>query len=345
MTEINSREWPVEDREAVSACPVCGSNHRYLLYDGLTDLIFFCAPGQWQLYKCSECGSAYLDPRPTPETIGRAYANYYTHDQESSKAKSPFRRLRRAVVNGYRNRKYGTKEFPALSWGYWLAHMLPGQRATVDALMRHLPLSKAGNRLLDIGCGNGDFLARAKNAGWEVQGVETDRKAVEVARKRGVVVHLDLPDALKGQYGSFDGITLSHVIEHIHDPQGLLRECHKLLKPGGWLWVETPNIDSLGSRRFGKNWRGLEPPRHLVLFTRSSLLRSFKAAGFRNFVDMPYREQYCNINAACEAIRQGLDPTNCRPTLLQRLKCVIPSFRARYDLEAREFVTVRAEKK
>lgn len=344
-TEISLNEWPAEDLEAVSVCPACGSGHRDLLYDGLTDRVFYCAPGTWQIYNCKDCGSAYLDPRPTAETIGMAYASYYTHRSESFAEMSLFRRLRRMLVNGYRNRKYGTTESPSLSLGYWLAQFLPRQRARVDATMRHLPKPKPGNRLLDIGCGNGDFLVRAKDGGWETEGVEPDPEAAEVARSRGIKVHVGTVDAMRDQNERFDGITLSHVIEHVYDPVALLRECCKLLKPGGWVWIDTPNIESLGHMRFGKNWLGLDPPRHLMIFNRSSLLKSLAKAGFTGIEDMPYRVLYFSLSAASEAISRGLDPFDATPTVLHCAKNLIPSFKARYKLGVREYVTVRAEKR
>lgn len=79
----------------------------------------------------------------------------------------------------------------------------------------------------------------------------------------------------------FDVITLNHVIEHVSDPIELLRSCYRLLKLGGQLWLQTPNIDSLGSRRYGRHWRGLEPPRHLVLFDPVSLRSALHQAGFQ----------------------------------------------------------------
>ncbi len=80
----------------------------------------------------------------------------------------------------------------------------------------------------------------------------------------------------------FDLITLSHVIEHVHYPIDLLRACHRLLKPGGVLWLETPNIKSYGHRFYGRFWRGLEPPRHLVIFSPSGLFSILNDTGFVN---------------------------------------------------------------
>jgi 2-polyprenyl-3-methyl-5-hydroxy-6-metoxy-1,4-benzoquinol methylase len=87
-------------------------------------------------------------------------------------------------------------------------------------------------------------------------------------------------DALDGQAAIFDVITLSHVIEHVHDVGGTLRACHRLLKPGGRLWLETPNVAALGHKVFGVNWRGLEAPRHLVLFSAPALKQLLQDAGF-----------------------------------------------------------------
>ena len=75
-------------------------------------------------------------------------------------------------------------------------------------------------------------------------------------------------------------MTLSHVIEHMHDPAGDVRRIHAMLRPGGLLWIGTPNLEALSFRRFGADWRGLEPPRHLVLFTTASLDRLIRDAGF-----------------------------------------------------------------
>src|SRR6266852_6812100 len=72
-------DWPSEGLEAVKCCPVCDSGQRTQLYSNLIDNVFYTAPGHWTLYRCQGCGSAYLDPRPTPEFIHLAYRNYYTH--------------------------------------------------------------------------------------------------------------------------------------------------------------------------------------------------------------------------------------------------------------------------
>src|SRR5690606_4600196 len=72
----------------------------------------------------------------------------------------------------------------------------------------------------------------------------------------------------------------SHVLEHVYDPSGLLSECYRLLKPGGHLRVVVPNPKSWGHKLFGSRWRGLEPPRHLHLFTPEALRMLSERAGF-----------------------------------------------------------------
>jgi SAM-dependent methyltransferase len=121
-----------------------------------------------------------------------------------------------------------------------------------------------------------------RSQGWNIQGVEIDRKSAMIATKTfGIPVHIGTLEEAKYSNGYFDAITLSHVIEHVHDPIILLRECFRILKPSGCLVVSTPNITSLGHARFERNWRGLEPPRHLYLFSRSTIENIASKAGFQ----------------------------------------------------------------
>jgi SAM-dependent methyltransferase len=108
--------------------------------------------------------------------------------------------------------------------------------------------------------------------------------------------------------GGYDVITLSHVIEHVHDPSALLRAIYRMLRPGGLLWLETPNLDSLGHARFGRNWRGLEPPRHLLLFSVDSLKFALAQAGFTRLRQHWRGLSVFDVLPASEAIRDGRDP-------------------------------------
>jgi SAM-dependent methyltransferase len=86
---------------------------------------------------------------------------------------------------------------------------------------------------------------------------------------------------------TFDAVTLHHVIEHVPDPARTLNECRRVLKRGGRLVVSTPNAASLGHREFGQDWRGLETPRHLHVFSMNAMHRILRTAGFEAITIQP----------------------------------------------------------
>jgi 2-polyprenyl-3-methyl-5-hydroxy-6-metoxy-1,4-benzoquinol methylase len=339
-------EWPASELEPVNACPVCGSEKRELLHTGLTDRVFFCAPGEWAMYRCSVCESGYLDPRPTGNSIGLAYQRYFTHDEiVDFRSLSFSRKVRRTLANGYRNWRYGTKCRPATVLGVVALAPLPAARAIIDAGMRRLQKAEAGKRLLDVGCGNGSFLLLARSAGWDVFGVDFDARAVEAANRQGLNVRLGGMEELDPALDQFDVITLSHVIEHVPQPVMMLQRCYELLRPGGGVWIETPNISSQGHRLFGKNWRGLEPPRHLVLFTLESMKGALKTAGFSGIEPQPYRPLCRSLFAASKAIAGGVDPYSGQAEAMVDPRAIREAeWLAKRDPSSREFLTVKAWK-
>lgn len=276
--------WPPASLEHVPLCPVCTACERQVMYRELIDDSFRVAAGYWTLYRCEQCGCAWLDPRPDRDSIGEAYGTYYTHgvDDETARksAASGLRRFRLALFNGYTNARYGTQREPASAWGPWLLRLAGRHRQRLDAAFRYLPRPRPGQTLLDVGCGNGDFLLQARDAGWTVRGIDPDPKAVQAARRRGLDACEGSVDTLADMPDRFDAITLSHVLEHVHDPVRTLADIHRLLRPGGHVYIDTPNIDSRGAARWGIHWRGLEAPRHLVLFSMDGLLGLLGRAGF-----------------------------------------------------------------
>ncbi len=310
----DNRPWPTDGLERVEQCPICGNPNRSLLYEGLIDKIFFCAPGQWSLYRCTDCGSAYLDPRPTPATIGLAYNAYYTHEEPNDTPKGWIGRLKRGLRNGYLNDLYRMQLRPAHKAGGWIIPLLP-QKRRIDESVRHLPPDCKPGNLVDIGCGNGEFLQIARALGWETWGIDLDPKAVETALKTGATVTQGgLPDTgLPSE--RFDVVTLSHVIEHVHDPLATLKEIFRILKPGGQIWLATPNLNSFGHARFRSDWRGLEPPRHLVLFTRASVEHALRATNFIDIHHKPCRPQATEFYQNSYRISLGGAPNFIRGSL------------------------------
>lgn len=292
LETIENQKWPEDGLERVECCPICGEPDRKLLHAELTDRVFFCAPGKWSLYQCTSCGTGYLDPRPTSDTIKLAYETYYTHDSENNNsAGGKFAQFKRSLTNDYLNNKYNTNLQPASNFGRWVTYFWPQKRKAIDERVRHLSSDRKPGILVDIGCGNGQFLDISSKLGWEAWGVDLDPKAVETARKTGANViqggfpNTGLPTA------HFDVVTLSHVIEHVHDPIAALQEVFRILKPGGQLWLATPNLDSFGHYRFAEAWRGLEPPRHLTLFTKNSIRYALKKSNFSKIYYKACRQQ------------------------------------------------------
>lgn len=263
-------------------CPVCGETGRPL-YSGLPDRLW-AAPGNWSLSRCSDqaCGLLWLDPAPVEGDMEAAYARYYTHDEDSPTAKGWGRRFLRGVLLEYLRRRFGYSSSATNLGHRILASLLPLhplRQAEADFNVLYLPAVPDGT-LLDVGCGNGSFLQRMERLGWVVEGVDPDEWAVAAAKKRGLSVRLGNLESQGFPQGRFHAVTLCHVIEHVFDPLELLRECLRILKPGGRVVVVTPNGQSWGHERFGRSWRGLEPPRHIQIFTPVSLEKIAREAGF-----------------------------------------------------------------
>jgi len=238
----------------------------------------------WHLCRCAACHSLYLDPRPDAESLPRAYEAYYTHEEiKDSPSTSGLGGLLGRLVQGYLNHRFGMVRQPASRWGVAVFHALPPLRQKLDYYGRHLYPSDfpQRGRLLDVGCGNGSFLARAAEMGWQVNGLDPDPAAVAVCAGQNLhVVQGTLRDAPAGWTGQFDVVTMSHSIEHVTDPGLELNRVFGLLRPGGVLWLACPNPDSLGSRVYARVWRELHPPYHLVIPSARQLSRLLLDAGF-----------------------------------------------------------------
>ena len=132
-------------------------------------------------------------------------------------------------------------------------------------------------RILDIGAGTGDFLARAEKKGWEISGVEPSAGARELASKKGIL----LADNSEGfPSDSFDVITLWHVLEHVPNLEKQIQELDRLLKKDGILIVAVPNFKSFDAYKYKNEWAGFDVPRHLWHFSRNSIERIFTEFSF-----------------------------------------------------------------
>lgn len=341
--------WPGDGLESVICCPVCSDGNRNLLHEGLSDYAFFCAPGRWNLYICYGCGSNYLDPRPTPDSLYLAYADYYTHALDNTAAVvgqlSVLAKVRRALGNGYRNWRYGDDLQPESRLGILTAYLMPGWRQQVDRLYRHLPRYRSGERLLDVGCGNGGFLKKAQAIGWDVQGIDPDPNAVAAARELGIDIAHGGLEVFDGQSELFDVVTLSHVIEHVHGPEDMLRDIYRLLKPGGRIWIDTPNAEAYGHRVFGPHWRGLEPPRHLTIFTWYALERLLAKVGFGTIKRHVCTNNYEWLARASNDIGRAVKGSELTPSRIKLLRQrIAASMISNVNYRHSEFITLDARK-
>jgi SAM-dependent methyltransferase len=302
----STRAWSSQELEEVSRCPYCGSRQHSIAHEAIPDRIAF-TEGLWTYRECVQCRSLFVSPRPTESSIYRAYEHYYTHQKGTSRPRtSRLDRIAFEVRNGYLARKFGFQSASAANWGFWIMYLLPPWlRLEWDHHARNLPAKPAGRPLLvDVGCGDGAFAASAATAGWRVVATDPDPEACRIARHKNIEVHCgQLPD-VRLQSASAQVITMSHVLEHSHDPSGLLRECYRILRSDGVLWIALPNRDGLFYRVFGRDWFDLCSPQHLSLPSIRGLRGLLDSLGFTS--TLMRRGAHAQSHwRACVAVRRG----------------------------------------
>jgi len=152
-------------------------------------------------------------------------------------------------------------------------------RSLTQAARSYLPYRRNGI-LLDVGCGFGAFLDAAKSVGWRVCGVEVAFAPASIAARHHDVFYGLLSDAPYGP-NSFDVIRLNNVIEHVPSPRSLLQDIRRLLRPGGLLFISTPNVTSFTAALQGMGWRYVQGENHIYLFGLRTIGRLLEIAGFK----------------------------------------------------------------
>lgn len=230
-------------------CALCGLNETKELFEG-KDFMHGLSR-EFNLVQCENCGLVYVNPRPSQKQITGFYPEEYAAHQRYRIKKKHYPRLRKIAKKILRR---GTK----------------------------VKLKFQGEgKILDIGCGSGKFLCNLKEAGWKCYGVEPSEVASKRARELGLNVLTG--DILSAAYSQdfFDVIVLNHTLEHLPNPNEVLREINRILKPDGLLRIYIPNIQSLAAKIFGRYWFNLDVPRHIYHYTPYTLKKILEKNGFK----------------------------------------------------------------
>ena len=165
----------------------------------------------------------------------------------------------------------------------WFARSYRQARRFTSAWKRRLVkrLTPPGSRILDLGCGTGEFIAALRDD-YDVTGVEPEPDAARWAREQfGLAVYTGGWEALPAGAADFDLITMWHVLEHLPEPLSILKQIRDRLTPAGKLLIALPNPSSPDAVIYRSEWVALDAPRHLWHFTPASLARLAAKAGFR----------------------------------------------------------------
>jgi 2-polyprenyl-3-methyl-5-hydroxy-6-metoxy-1,4-benzoquinol methylase len=298
-------------------CLICSSKGTRL-YHGLRDHLFG-APDKWNISKCNDpkCGLLWVDPQPEQSSLSKLYQNYYTHTPSMSLDAtklnhSLLKQLYTKVEDAYLARKFGYVT-ESSHWVFRLASRLmvffPVRKAVAEFKIMNLPFMEQG-KLLEIGCGSGTGLEYLSSKSWQVEGLDFDPEAVTQAKNKGLNVSAgELADQ---QYdaNSLDAIIMSHVIEHVIDPNALLQECLRILKPKGYCVMATPNSHSFGHNYYKQNWRGLELPRHLHIFNLKNLQEICAQVGFTKVEANSTLRDTLGMFRASQRLKKNISPEN-----------------------------------
>jgi len=229
-------------------CNLCESNTNIPLFQA--EDLCFGPDRKFTLVKCSGCNLVFLNPRPPEEEMANYYPPAYFGTEKTLSDPEPLRET------AYEKNK-------------------------MDKILKSCLLPQKG-RILDVGCGKGEFLANMREKGWEDYGVEAAGiAAVYAQEKMGVnVLNRKLDEAnFADKY--FDVVTFWHALEHFHNPSAVLVEVNRILKPGGHLLISLPNFRSLQARIMKSDWYHLDIPRHIFHFTPQTITQLLAKTGFQ----------------------------------------------------------------
>ena len=224
----------------VTQCPVC-TGKKFSPHLNCTD--YTVSHETFSILRCKSCGLLVTSPRPSDTDLSRYYLSekYISHSNKSTSViDKVYKRARQRAIN-------------------WKTHLLYGNIATSGI---------AKPRLLDVGCGTGEFLNNAQMRGWHITGVEPSSIArTQASALTGAQIFEHIDDV----HGEFDAITLWHVLEHIPDLNAALEKLKLRLSKTGMIFIAVPNPQSADAKNYKALWAGYDVPRHLWHFSQSTM--------------------------------------------------------------------------
>lgn len=238
---------------------LCGGQEFHIVYRSCPDRRHWTA-GTFDIVCCNRCGLIQTNPRPTRESIKYYYPSSYV-----------------SFVEGEHGQLGRLLSF--LRWAIRVPYCLRyGGVPRVSS-----PVGDA-NQLLDVGCGAGILLTEMVRLGWSPWGIEPNEELAKSVAARLHIgeerIFVGTAEAASFADEAFNMVTMSHVLEHLHDPKEVLSKVHRWLRSDGVLRIWVPNISSFESRIFRQLWHGLDMPRHLYHFGPSSLRQLLESCNF-----------------------------------------------------------------
>lgn len=229
-------------------CPVCNS---YAISKVAAAIDYTVSGKTFQVWQCANCSLRFTQDIPREEEIGSYYKseNYISHTE-----------TKKGVINSLylQVRKF------TLSSKRKLIEKITGIKKGV---------------LLDVGAGTGAFVNHMRLAGWQVEGVEPDEKTIRRAASTYGIQLKPSAELFNLIAGSFDAITLWHVLEHVHDLHGYVEQLKRLCRQGGRIFIAVPNYTSYDAEKYGAYWAAYDVPRHLYHFSPAAMSELMKRHG------------------------------------------------------------------
>jgi SAM-dependent methyltransferase len=168
-------------------------------------------------------------------------------------------------------------------------------------------VNQGQGRILDVGCGTGDFLQACEQKGWSIAGIEPNEKARQLASTKTNFndYQRTVEELIESNPGSFDVITMWHVLEHVPNLADFIDKIKSLLKPNGVLVVAVPNFKSWDAKHYNSYWAAYDVPRHLWHFSRKSMERIFSEFDMKILEELPMKFDSYYVSLLSEKYKKG----------------------------------------